>query len=386
MTQIQRFIFLAINCLFVTKYVIRLNFDPFIFSLIYCLVAISLLFLISNYEKKIKEKNSKILYFAFLISILAGILILNFAVDPQKLQVDRWSAIHNFIHNLFNGIYPYSAHTHLGGYGSPFPFWQVFHIPFYLLGNVALGMFFVVILLGGFLVWYFENYIQPLFYLLLLTISPAFWYEVAVHSDLIYNFILCFIIIGFVYKRRYSIQNQSFGLGILCGLILSTRLSVIIPFSIFLLPNFLKAQLKNQFIFIASSMAVFVLTFLPLVFWDLNSLLFFKYNPFVLQTRQGSIIEVIIILSMIYYYSTNWKNNFTLCLSYIAITIVVFVLITFFHRMISENFANSLFSSSYDITYFSMALPFVIFSLVSNVFDSSNVSGNNYLKYKNEKP
>jgi hypothetical protein len=363
MNQIQRVIFLSINCLFIAKYTTRLNLNPYVSVFIYCLIAISILLLIPNYANRIKEKNSKPLYFTFLILILLGILILNLTIDPQKIQVDRWSAIHNFLHNLFNGIYPYAARTHLGGYGSPFPVWQAFHIPFYLLGNVGLGMFFTILVLGIFLVWYCENFLQSLIYLILLTISPAFWYEVAVRSDLIYNCILSLIVIGFVYKRRYSIQNQSLGLGILCGLFLSTRLSVVIPFAIVLFPGFLTAQLKNQIIFFISSLAVFVLTFLPFVFWDYNSLLFFKYNPFILQTRQGSLFEVIVLLLMIYYFATNWKNNLNLCFSYVSIAIVVFVAVTFLHRMISDNFANSLFSSSYDITYFSMALPFVIYSL-----------------------
>lgn len=363
MNQIQRSLFLLINSLFAAKYSVRLGFNPYLAVLVYCSVAVFVSWIVNKKFKRINDKNAKFFFLFLFLFLLSAILCFNYFIDPLKLQVDRWSAIHNFIHNLFQGVYPYTAHTHLGGYGSPFPVWQVFHIPFYLLGNVGLGMFFSILILGIFLVWYFENYFQSFIFLVFLVVSPAFWYEVAVRSDLIYNFIFCFIAIAFLHKKSYSIQHKSLVLGILSGLFLSTRLSVFIPFALYLFPGFLLANLKSKAIFILSSVLVFVLTFLPFVFWDFHSLLFFKYNPFVLQTRQGSIIELILLLSMLYYFSTNWKNNLILCFSYIAITIVVFVTVVFCHRMISENFANDLFSSNFDITYFSMALPFVVFAL-----------------------
>lgn len=365
MNQIQRTLFLLINSLFIAKYSVRFGLNPYITVLLYCFVAVFIIWIVNKNFKRINDKNTTFFFLFLFLFLLSAILCLNYFIDPLKLQVDRWSAIHNFIHDLFQGIYPYAAHTHLGGYGSPFPVWQCFHIPFYLLGNVGLAMFFFIFVLGIFLVWYFENYLQSFIFMVFLVVSPAFWYEVAVRSDLIYNFIFCVIAIAFLHKRNYSIQNKSFALGILCGLFLSTRLSVFIPFAMYLFPGFLIANLKSKAVFIFSSIFVFVLTFLPFVFWDFHSLLFFKYNPFVLQTRQGSIIEVIILLSMIYYFSINWKNNLTLCYAYIAITIIMFVSVTFSHRMITENFVNDLFSSSYDITYFSMALPFVIFALTT---------------------
>jgi hypothetical protein len=365
MNHIQRAIFLFTNGLFVAKYTARIGLNPYLTVLFYGFVILFVFWIVNKKTENINEKNAKLFFLILFLFLLSAILCLNYCINPLKLQVDRWSAINNFIHNLFQGIYPYAAHTHLGGYGSPFPVWQIFHIPFYLLGNIGLGMFFAIFCLGIFLIWYFENYLQSFVFLLFLAVSPAFWYEVAVRSDLIYNFIFCLIAIVFLYKKSYSIQNKSIGLGVLCGLFLSTRLSVFIPFALFLFPEFLVANLKSKIVFMLSSVLVFFLTFLPFILGDSHSVLFFKYNPFVLQTRQGSIIELILLLSMIYYFSIKWKNNLSLCFSYIAITIVVFVAITFFHRMILDNFTNDLFSSSYDITYFSMALPFVIFALTN---------------------
>ncbi|MFZ4800019.1 MAG: hypothetical protein ACOYMA_21195 [Bacteroidia bacterium] len=284
-------------------------------------------------------------------------------IDPYTINVDRWSAIHNFIQSLFNGSYPYSAHTHLGGYGSPFPAWQVFHIPFYILGNVGFGMLFSVILTGILLIWLLDSHKDAFFYLLLLTLSPAFWYEVVVRSDLFYNFLLCFLVFGVIYKKHYSIISNSIFLGFITGLFLSTRFSTIIPFSILLFPSFLISNIKYKIIFIASGIITFIATFLPFVFWDFNTLFFFKYNPFILQTRQGSVLDALIIALIGIYLSFCWKNDLKLCSTFISITISALVIITFSHRMISDHFVSSFFSGYYDITYFNMAMPFILFSL-----------------------
>ena len=44
--------------------------------------------------------------------------------------------------------------------------------------------------------------------------------------------------------------------------------------------------------------------------------------------------------------------------------------------MITSNFVNNLFSSAYDITYFNMALPFLIFSIV---YSFNDITENNKL-------
>ena len=364
MNYFQRLLFLVINSLFVAKYSIRIGLNPFITTLLYCLFSVIILWIVKK-NTKINFKQLKTTYIGSIVFISIGIALLNYFINPLNLQVDRWSAIHNFIQNLFGGIYPYSAHTHLGGYGSPFPIWQVFHIPFYLLGNVGLGMLFSFILLAAFLVWFFEEYYKPLIFMILICISPAFWYEVAVRSDLIYNFMFCLITIGFLFRKKYSIQHQSVWLGVLCGLFLSTRFSIIIPFAIYLFPDFIKAGIKQKIIFSLVAILVFILTFLPLIFWNYNTLFFFKYNPFILQTRQGSMLEVIIIAILGLFLSLKWKENFSYCSSFISITLIILVAATFLHRMISDGFNAGLFDSAYDITYLNMALPFILFSISS---------------------
>ena len=111
--------------------------------------------------------------------------------------MDRWSALYFPIKNLLNGIYPYIAQTHLGGNASPFPIWQLFHIPFYILGNVGLSFFFVLALF----LWSIYRqwgYVCFLATSMLVFTTPALWYEVAVRSDYIT------IVISSNYKYIYQ--------------------------------------------------------------------------------------------------------------------------------------------------------------------------------------
>ncbi|MDD4971532.1 MAG: hypothetical protein PHT07_19055 [Paludibacter sp.] len=297
-------------------------------------------------------------------------------LDPYKLRIDRWSAIHNFIQNLFEGKYPYAAKTHCGGYGSPFPIWHIFHIPFYLMGNVGLGMLFSIIISPYILYKYFKSYLNIFAFMLLLLLSPGFWYEVAVRSDMIYNFIICMLLIVTIFKKKYSIQSYPAAIAIICGLILSTRFSIIIPLSVFLLPDFFSSSLKQKFIFAITALSVFIATFLPFALWDFNTLFFFKHNPFILQTSQGSFLEVIIISIFGIYLSTQWKKNLVLCTAFISISLFSLVFITFTHAILNGVYKINLIESAYDITYFNMSLPFIIFtisgSLVSNAHNTSN--------------
>ncbi len=366
-TIFQWVVFLSINCLFIAKYITRTHVNLLVGLSLY-LVVIFVLYLFVKRIMNCHDRTIKYLYFSLSLLILTGIVIIQYSTNPYSLMVDRWSAINNFIEYLFQGKYPYLAKTHLGGYGSPFPVWQFLHIPFYLLGNIALGMCFSFILLSITLRWYFSDYRKPLIFMLFLFVSPAFWYEVTTRSDLFYNLLDCLLIILVFHKNKYSISNHPIIIGIICGLFLSTRLSVFFPFLIYFFKDFMDVNGKQKLIFFSVSVLSFVISFAPLFIWDFHSLMFFRYNPFVLQTRQGSILEVILLLVVAILFSLKWKTDFNKCIHLISYSLLLLVLMTFIHNMILDNFHYGLFTGKYDITYFNMALPFCVFILCSHNF------------------
>jgi hypothetical protein len=284
-------------------------------------------------------------------------------INPSTINVDRWSAINNFILNLLHGISPYSAQTHLGGYGSPFPVWQIFHLPFFLLGDIALAMVFCFLCFIITIKWFTDSNKVALSSLFMLILSPAFWYEVLVRSDLMYNFLCVLIALLIIRKLNINIQSNTVKLGIICGLFLSTRLSIFIPFALYFFYEFKSINFKKKIIFLFITLLVFLLTFLPFAIWDFKTLFLSRHNPFILQTSQSSGLEIIIVLFLVIYFSLRAKSNFNLTVSYISITFFILVGLTFLIRAFNNKFIWSIFSSAYDISYFNMALPFTIFSL-----------------------
>lgn len=285
------------------------------------------------------------------------------SINPYKLQVDRWSAIHNFLDHLFHGIYPYAAHTHLGGYGSPFPFWQCFHIPFYLLGNVGLSVFFCFLLYLGSLYRHVTN-ARLLQLCGLLLFSPAFVYEVMVRSDLLSNFLLVAAILNYLYAHKIGLHSHWLSVSIVMGLMLSTRLSAAIPFVVYFLGSYLRQSWSIKVMVPVVVLVTFAVTFLPFLFWNGHMLFFFQYNPFVLQTRQGSPTVILAFACLLIFLSLTWRNRYDWMERNIAWALCGLVAMTFIYNMYMTDTWTALFQSRYDITYFDMALPFLCLALI----------------------
>ena len=273
--------------------------------------------------------------------------------------MDRWSAIHNFLSGMLDGQYPYGQQTHLGGYGSPFPVWQIVHLPFYCLGNVGLSIIVVTLLF----LWTLNRLYSAKVALVagaLLLISPAFWYEVAVRSDLLTNIMLSAIIVEWLVSKKIQLTNNFVWIGVLIGAMLSTRLVAIIPICVIYGYEFLLMNWKKQCLFIVIAIAVFCATMLPFLLWEGSTLLFFEYNPFVLQTRQGSWL-VLLIFACLAVGVTIWqRGQLNQRLATTGLLLTTLVTMAFVEKMWQHNQWTELFSSTFDITYLSVALPFYV--------------------------
>lgn len=350
-------LYLVINILFIEKYASRVTDYHLLISLGYLLC-------IGVFWGVAKKMAFTIVYSTrWLIGI--GILFLciavclQYAIDPLSIQVDRWSALHNFSSSLLEGEYPYGHPTHLGGYGSPFPVWQILHLPFYLVKNVGLSIFVVTI---GFIVtiYYCHSSKAALMATILLCISPAFWYEIAVRSDLITNMMFVFILTEWLIHKQIKLSSYTISLGLLSGIILSTRFIAIIPMCVVYGYEFLKMGWKKQLLFLLVTLVTFVLTFLPFILWEGSTLLFFEYNPFVLQTRQGSWVVLFLFAIIAIAFTIYMKGGIKHRVAYTGLLLTLLVVMAFVEKMYQQNMWFELFSPAFDITYLSTALPFYI--------------------------
>jgi len=354
-------IYLLINVVFVDKYMIRLTEWHYVLDLIYIIAGVILLLGIKWLSQK--EYNYRIFLITIGVLYFATMIGIQYSIDPMSLQVDRWSAIHNFLYNLFHSIYPYSAQTHLGGYGSPFPVWQIVHIPFYLIGNVGLS-FFAFLAIFLYITARYDSPKIAFMCLLLIALSPAITYEIAVRSDLFTNFLCICTLCQWLRQQSIKLEYNVSLIAIIAGLCASTRLATLIPIGLLYGYSFLHIGIRKQCYFTITFLAIFILTFLPFLLWDFNQLLFFEYNPFILQTRQGSPLILFIFAILAIGLTVIKKDHLQYFYMYAGSLLTILVFITFGGNMITSGNYN-LYSSSYDITYLNMALPFYIYSIAS---------------------
>lgn len=353
-------LYLFINVLFVDKYTLRVTEWHYILDALYVCVACALM--VGLYYWKPRPKTSKILLYSAGLAYSALLIALQYKIDPLGLQVDRWSAIHYFLDNVFQGIYPYAAQTHLGGYGSPFPVWQVLHIPFYAIGNVGLS-FFAALALFLFVIARSRSAHFALLTLILLMASPAIQYEIVVRSDLFTNFMCVCALCEWLRYKSVRFTDHTLLLAIIAGLCASTRLAAVIPLALLYGYAFLQSGWKKQLLFVLTACGTFVCTFVPFLVWGGNQMLFFKYNPFVLQTRQGSPL-VFAIFALVAIAWTVYKKDHLQHFHFAAGGLLTILVMLAFGYDIVRTGNGDLYSSSYDITYFNMALPFYLYTIV----------------------
>ncbi len=356
-------LYIGINVLFVDKYTARITSYHAVCAVVYFLVAGTGAIFIQRITESLR-KPKLWLMITCCVGIATGI-VLQYNIDPYSIQVDRWSAIHHFLDAMLQGDYPYGQQTHLGGYGSPLPVWQIIHLPFYAIGNVGLSIV-VVIALYIFTIAKIHGVRPALIAILLIIASPAYWYEIAVRSDLITNLMLVGVVCEWLVYYRKELKDNCIGIGVLAGLLLATRLIAVIPLAVIYGYEFLKIGWKKQCIFLIAVLGTFALIIAPFVFWEGSTLLFFEYNPFVLQTRQGSalagIIFGIIALGITIYVGYERRSR-------LAITgglLTLLVCIAFIEKMCRYDMWNALYTSAFDITYFSIALPYYILHLATH--------------------
>lgn len=359
---IQLVVYLFVNALFIIKYAARGGFNPTIILVSYSLFMLSLILIYSQYSHKIAEKTLKIGYWVLLGIICAAIIAFLILIDRYSVRVDRWSAVTFFLDYLFQGLYPYLAHTHVSAdnFASPFPVWHAFNIPFYLLGDVGIGLIFFVILIAFTVQYFFDSYKKSFLFLLLLACSPAYWWEVAVRSDSLSNAFLVFAFILWFRKRKFTPSTKFWFSMVVCGLISSTRLSAILPLAIFLFEPYMKLSWKRKIIFPVGILGILLVSFLPFIFWDTTTWIFFSRNPFMSQSSVGSPIQLLIMIVFGVFMALRWKNTQQF-FSTTSIFLFIFIFTAQLNLVITQGINGSFFEDSlYDISYFTLLLPYCL--------------------------
>ena len=354
-TGIAWAVYFFVNVIFCIKYNLFEIAHPLYFIVFYPLIVIGI-YKATAYIR-IQQNNYFFLFLA--VSILAFTLFLWRHIDLLSVEVDRWSALSFWSESLKNGIFPYGTPTHLGGYASPFPAWQLFHFPFHLLGNTAYGQLFCLVIFFIFLFcWRTKINIGGI--ILLLALSPGFWWEIAVRSDLLYNMLLLFVFLTALFYYSAYWEKHKILAGAITGLFLCSKMLVAIPLFLFFVPQFFKYTTKEKTGFALMAIICFVGPFLPFLFGEHGILNHPEYNPFFQQSRQGNAwltaTGIILLISAAF----TWKRMKDF---YFLAGLFLFALIfvTGIRIGLKNGWSTVIFEDEFDKSYFNVCIPFFLF-------------------------
>lgn len=369
-TQWQLILYLFVNILFIFKYLTRTEISVPLITVLYISGILGFVYLYFKWSPKVSEKLFKYSSFVLLSITLILIAVGLLYIDPYTVRVDRWSAVSFFLEGLFNGEYPYGIHTHVSetNFPSPFPLWHVINIPFYLLGDVGIGLIFFLIITFVTVKIYFNSYRKAFFFLILLILSPAYWWEVAVRSDSLSNGFLVLTFILWYTKKGYSVDKNFWLTIILCGIIVSTRLSAVLPVALFLFAQYIQTNWLKKILFPLSILAFVLVVFMPFVLWTIDgTYVFFTRNPFMSQTSVGNPVFLIIMIVAGIIFALKWKNTDEY-FEYAASFMFIFMAGSQLSLIMTRGISGSFFTdSTYDLSYFTLYLPYTLMALASKV-------------------
>ena len=366
-TALQWALFLTTNIFFVCKYVPRAGMNPVLFSVLFVLGATGLLALYRHtIRPHITERTARTLSILTITGIVVCIGLSIWLIDPMTLRVDRWSATSYFLDALFDGQYPYGVYTHRGegNFPSPFPLWHYINIPFWLIGDVGWIQAFFLLLFAGAIYYSFRSWKILLSVLLLLCISPAYWWEIIARSDGLSNALLVCSVILVIEYLPVKMSDKWWFLAIISGCIASTRMSAIIPMALYLFRPWLEVSWPKKVGFVGIALCVAVLFFLPYILWDTETWVFLERNPFMSQSSTGNIWILLAMVSIALVVAYH-KQTFSYYLRTTSVFMFGFMLVSqlaviWFSEVVDIN----LFHKCCDISYFTLAMPYTLLALI----------------------
>lgn len=355
--------YLFINFLFIYKYSARITNFYLTLSLLYSVIVLLVIGFALHQREDFQVLNKSTVYFSIVLVLAILYAVAMFHIDPLSTRVGRYPALHTFIYRLLNGDFPYVSGQNISG----FPFLFMLLIPFYLLGDLGLFQLFSFVIFSIIVHKKYQGEKVSYIPLLLLALSPAFLYEVAVRSELFSSMVLI-VLLFYVLERVKpirSIRTLVFA-GILAGFLLSTRGIVLLPYLIYFVFYF-KKDIRSLTLFGLSAALGFAITFVPFVIWSKE--LFIQNNPLAVQRLY--IPDWLLILSILGCVLIGYSvDSFKSVYRSTAFLLFGVVFLCFVIRMVQNSFNQAVFES-FDITYFCFCLPYLLLS-----FEFSTTSRN----------
>lgn len=356
-------IFLFINLLFAVKYGPRVGLNPWISGALFALffgVQAAVGGGLAVWAAR--RKRAAVWLWALLAVYLAAAFVVYRSMDPYALDVDRHTALEAFFGALFRGEFPWAVKSHLGTNVSVFPGMQILAMPFYLLGDVGLLQFAGLIAFVALMVARSRESGRPFFLLGVLLAMPAFQYQVFVRSDLWGNAVAIAWLMHVSLKPGTAGGWRLYAWAAAWGLALATRAIFVIPF-IYVAWRLVDGRgFKATVAFGLVAVAAFAVTFLPFYLWD--PVLFWERNPYYVQsgyvTRE---VLVAVLVATVVLGFLRRRSAPALAFVHAGMTLFLTVLVCWIVKSVQEGWIATMWSHYFDLTYFSLCLPFLLVAL-----------------------
>lgn len=360
--NISLILFLLLNLLFGIRYISRVTEFYGIVSLL-----LTALLLLLWHKRDIFQQRSRYLRYLNIL-VLLGFVISSFfvfrSVSVDSLNVDRWSVITSFWETYFSGEYPYYAKSNVGNEPGPMPFYFILALPFYLLGELGyfsiLGIFVFVAILRHSSV---PIHLRTIAILLILGSLFHLW-EIICRSNIFLNSCLALVVTIKMIENLKPTTVRLFFLGILIGLVMSTRNVFVIPLiiaTIFLLKNN-ALKLSKLLVLGATALTTFILTFLPFIIGHFND--FFIMNPFIIQSSFLVPFHYTVIFIGLAVLAGILSVSSLDVYFYSSITLFASIAIYFLYHIINFGFEVAFVDGQADISYYILAIPFALYHVV----------------------
>ncbi len=293
---ISLLILLFVNIRFLIDYSSSRGFSPIILIIVFVVLFIGIIYAQDRIFKPEEQIVNKNFVYVVLVLILAS-LAFDFAVNSNR-GISYFTAF-NWLTNMGNGIYPYNNNS----YSYNLPFLYYLDSPFYLMGDIRIiglfGLALFLLLLPGYSFNKKELVIRTSTLLLL----PLIYFEITVGGDTLANIVVALIIIFLMDKflDPDKIDIRFIFFSVLFGIILCTRLLILVPFILSIL-FFFRYNIKNLLLFALISLLICFSVLVPFMRWDYTS--FVTFGPFTGNLATLSVWVYVLLFIVVVY--TGW--------------------------------------------------------------------------------
>ena len=278
--------------------------------------------------------------------------------DPAMVRVGRYPALTQWIERFLHGEFPYRAEARPSG----LPFLFLLEVPFYLLGEPGLLQVTTFLAFSAFLLRRSSGTDSPGWTtVFLLAISPAYLYEVTARSDLFSNMVLL-LLYGLAMERTVTEETRIsilFLLGAAGGFLMSTRIVTWPIYFLILGLLYRRLRIRLGWLLLGNILG-FVAVTLPFLLWE--PAFFFSKGPLRIQASYLPLWAGIPIGILTLFWSSRVRSIEDL-FSATALLLFLAVLLPFIQSAVRFGWSVDLLGDRFDISYFTLCLPFTLLSL-----------------------